>query len=407
MERPRYLSRNELFGKTVYDSKTLSHMLMTEEDFVIFAKNNQVEEKTNIPTEFAEGKILQAPVRVYYDLTLECNLRCRTCLNKSGKRRDDELSIENALKTVEGISMEPVFDVKFSGGEPTLKTGWDEIMQTAKACGLIVTMNTNGIYSRDTLDKIIRVHPDEITVSIDGYREKNDYIRGKGSFEMATDTIKALKANGCRVTINTAVTSILDEYDIHRLIAFADEYCDDISFFHARPLGRAINIQDKLLNYSALDRFMRKVEAIREQYPGLCVETRNSSLSTSSIDSATAGQFRLLSGGPDGFTRFNVMYNGDIFAGGCALYVDESLKEQLRLGNILQERFSLRRIWRESEKLQGIRELSHNLKTGCEGCSEHKTSCGGFTLETFFHRMVNGEDTYCIRPSKTYFNRVV
>jgi len=388
-------ARNEIFGKTIYDPNTFTHLFVSEEDFYNLKKKSEIEEINN---EVFSGtpNILQAPVRTYYDLTFECNLRCKTCLNNSGRAAINELNLEEALKIVEGLKKDGVFDVRFSGGEPTLKKGWDITLERAKELGLTITLNTNGICESKTLDRLIELNPDETTVSIDGAKRLNDYLRGEGSFEKAIDTIKKLKAAGCRVTINSAVTPLFCNEDIHGLLEFANDYCDDISFFQYRPFGRGANLSGKKSNYKEMGAIMRKIEELKENYPNLKVRTRGSSLQLNAISENNAKQWELLEGGADGFTRFNIMPNGDLYAGGCVPYVKPSMKKELILGNIVEENYSLLQVWRFSEKLKQIRVVSSELKKRCNSCDEYNHNCGGFTLEMELYREINeGKNSYC------------
>lgn len=395
MDKKKFKSRNETFGKTVFNPNNFTHFFMDEEEFAGFKANNEVIELDNVPTIDNEG-ILYSPIRVYFDLTLLCNLRCRTCLNNSGNPLNDELSLEQSIRVVERLASDSVFDVRFSGGEPTLKEGWDIILKRAKELGLAISLNSNGLYNQKTVDKLIEINPDEISISLDGFREGNDYLRGKGTFDRATESIKQLSYAGSRVTINTVVTSLINEEDVRRLLDFAEEFCYDISFFHARPIGRASRIKDKLLSYDELSIFMTKVDKMKDEYPNLQVRTRSSSLRENSIASENTEQFGLMQGGSDGFTRFNIMSNGDLYAGGCVLYVNPKLRDELVLGNIVSEGYSLLNVWMNSKKLQKIRQNSKQFKEKCNQCTDYKTKCSGFTLEMELYGQLNPEgNMYC------------
>lgn len=388
-----FMSRNEVFGKTVFDTGTFKHHFMNDEEFKIFKEKHTVEEIDNTPF-FEEERILYAPIRTYFDITLECNLRCKTCLNESGKPLENELSTEESLNVVEGIKRDGVFNVKFSGGGPTQRDDWFEIMLKAKELGLIIAMNSNGIYNSTTLEKLIKLKPSEVTISLDGFESHNDYIRGKGSFEKALRSIKSLSEAGIRVCINSVITNIIDETDIRGLLELAEEYCYDISFFHARPIGRAKRINDKLPNYHALNQFMRRIDEIKGKYTATKIETRSKSLRTNSLGSSVK-QLGLMTGGSDGFTRFNIMPDGKLYAGGCVPYVDSVMADKVVLGNIKDEKFSILNIWRKSERLWDIRNLSNQLKKRCDSCADYQTDCSGFTLDMELFRKLNKENPYC------------
>lgn len=390
----RFKARNEIFGKTVFDTNTFQHQFMTNMEFDDLKKEHEIKYFGN-PISRENPSILYAPIRTYFDITLKCNLRCKTCLNRSGIQSSDELNVAEGLKVVEGIQKDGVFEVRFSGGEPTQKDGWDKIMQRAKELGLVVTLNTNGIYDKNTLHRLIEINPDETTISLDGFKEHNDLIRGNGSFEKATNSIKVLKEKGCRVTINSVITSLTADKDIRDLLDFANQYCNDISFFHARPIGRASNM--KLPNYDDLKTIMDKIDNWKNEYPRLRVRTRSSSLKSSAINE-NLQIFGLMTGGPDGFTRFNIMPNGDLYAGGCVPYVDKSMKK-FCLGKIVDENYSVLNVWRLSDKLKKIREASSMLKNECDNCDEK--SCHKFTLELVLYESINpGGNIYCKKHQK-------
>jgi len=146
--------------------------------------------------EYLKGKldgirkdIIYSPIRVYYELTTACNLRCKTCFNKSGEALKDELSSDEVIKIIEGLRKDNILDLRFTGGEITTKKGWDEILQHAKDLGFAVSMNTNAIFNDENIiDKIVEIAPNQVTLSFDGTKKTNDFIRGKGSFDRAFKT---------------------------------------------------------------------------------------------------------------------------------------------------------------------------------------------------------------------------
>ncbi len=141
---------------------------------------------------------------------------------------------------------------------------------------------------------------------------------------------------------------------------------------------------------------MAKVDRMRMEYPGLNVRTRSSSLRDNSMTRRSARKFGLMQGGSDGFTRFNIMSNGDLYAGGCTMYVNQRLRGKLVLGNIVSDGYSLLNVWRNSLRLQKIREESVRLKARCDTCVDYETKCSGFTLEMELYGQLNPEgNIYC------------
>ncbi|MBN1385441.1 radical SAM protein [Candidatus Woesearchaeota archaeon] len=392
----RYISRHERFGRTVFNPADFTHAYTSEEQHSDLKVKHQVEEKNN-PVTGTEG-ILEAPIRVYYDITMACNLRCKTCLNSSGEPDKDELDTEQSLRTIDGLTSAGVFEVRLSGGEPTFRDDWGLILNHAKERGLIISLNTNGVFSDRTLKKLIELKPDETTVSLDGARDLHDRIRGPGKYDRSCAAIQAMNEAGLRVTINSVMTASTSMADIEELTAVADRYCQDISFFHARPLGRAQNIPEEILQYKNLDDKMAWAESIRSKYPHLIIRTRSSSIKKSGISPSIG--LGLVRGGSDGFTRLNIMSNGDIYAGGCVRYVNENVREEQKLGNIVDESFCIKRVWHHSARLWAIRETSRRLQEQCDQCPEYQGKCHGFTPEMYQYGLANSGDPFCIMRTK-------
>ncbi len=384
----KVLSRNENFGKTRYDNEdfTPKFILQNEEvnvpeDAEHFHRENEVHPRTDI---------LVAPVRVYVDVTKGCTLSCTSCLNASGLVGLDELSSDQFVRVVEGLANDAVLDVRLTGGEPTMKDGWTDIVRAGHEAGLIVSMNTNGIFSERTLENVIDVAPDEVSVSVDGFGASNDRVRGNGTFDKAAYTVRALDEAGLRVTMNTLVSRRMTVDDAVKLVGLADEYCADVDFFPLRPFGRAqASGYELMMSFTELDKFMRNIETVKSKRTN--VRTRSESLQRNAIsDAARTG---LSEGGSD-LTRFNVMSNGDLYANGCALYIP-GMKDALTLGNIVREGYSIARVWQSNSELNKWREWSGQLQKRCGECDEFKSRCGGFLIDMEVYASTGKRNKYC------------
>ncbi|MBU0553888.1 radical SAM protein, partial [Myxococcota bacterium] len=153
------------------------------------------------------------PRNCVWELTLACNLRCAHCGSVAGKARRDELSLEACLDIVDQLAEMGCELITLSGGEPTMKRGWDTIARAIHERGIYVNMVTNGAY-RD------QAHAEEIAgraraagmsnvgVSIDGPRVVHDLIRAPGSFDRSMAGIEAFIAEGMSVAVMTTVNRL-------------------------------------------------------------------------------------------------------------------------------------------------------------------------------------------------------
>ena len=60
---------------------------------------------------------LSAPVNVTWEVTYACNLSCIHCLSDSGRKREGEMTTEQALRVIDQLSTLKVFQFNIGGGE--------------------------------------------------------------------------------------------------------------------------------------------------------------------------------------------------------------------------------------------------------------------------------------------------
>lgn len=137
-------------------------------------------------------------------LTNECNLRCPFCFQDSGLPEPEEISVSDLLK---GLSrLNNLRSIRITGGEPMLPKYREKlltILDWAIWKRLIIQVNTNGTqHNLDGIDPKY-VH---FQVSIDGYQERHNMLRGQGVYEKAVKFIDLLKSSGFKVHIMTVIT---------------------------------------------------------------------------------------------------------------------------------------------------------------------------------------------------------
>jgi len=392
----RFVLRTETFGTTLFDKKLLRHKFVRHDeiptelyfdDVVVEDYEMRESDLTNARTD-----ILYTPIRVYFDLTFACNLRCRTCYNQSGKASPDELTNEQTKKALSGLRRDNVLDVRFSGGEITQRHDWFDILSEAKKLGFAVSMNTNGVYDDNSIiPKMAELDLEQITFSVDGDRELHDYIRGSGNYDRVVDSMSKLHKLGATLRINTIISKNSIN-SIENMLELASNYADEINFFFFRPIGRARGLMHVIATYEDLQRFNEKLERLKPEYSHINILHKEKVIETNSISNNVHNHVGLYVGATDGFTRFNILQNGDLCAGGYASYIDKDLV----LGNIVTEGYTLINVWQNSEKLNAFREKSKRLVERCNNCEERAERCGGEGIEMLLYREATGErNPYC------------
>lgn len=378
--RERFVLRDEAFGKTLFDRKTLGYQFLEADhlpphgDIAINGIKVTDFEHWDADLDSAPRDLLYSPIRVYVETTQACNLRCQHCFNASGTKAPDEMPTGEMFKALEGLRGNNIFDVRFSGGEFTMHPDWYEILQKAKELGFGVSMNTNGVYDNpSTIDKLASLDLEQIVLSFDGTKEHHDQIRGRGNFDRTLQSLKMLHEKGAVLRTNT-VLNRMSVSDMEEIIQTVGPYVDEMNFFHMRATGRAQKMADEALSFQELYEFNQKATQITRRYSDINILFGSQVTREHSIRMNELG---LKVGGPDGFTRFNLLANGSLYAGGYAPYIDKSLE----MGNIKEEGYTMLQIWRKSAKLNAFRDFSNKLVMRCLSCPELDLHCPGTNVE--------------------------
>lgn len=165
------------------------------------------------------------PYNCVWELTLACNLRCKHCGSRAGQARDDELNKDQCLDVVDQLAELGCELITLSGGEPTLRDDWDQIGRAIADKDILVNMVTNGVYkngcSAENIGKrALDAGLCNLAVSIDGPEAIHDFIRGKGTFSNALNSIECFAEVGLPVSVLTTVNRLnLDLLEDVRRIA--------------------------------------------------------------------------------------------------------------------------------------------------------------------------------------------
>ena len=129
----------------------------------------------------------------HWEITKKCNLKCKHCLSDCGKPSLRELRTGEAVKAVRFIKTLGCQRLMLTGGEPTCYQGFRAILEECKNQSISVNFITNGTLLTPEIIEEISDQIEEAAVSIDGSRqETNDYVRGAGTFKIATNIVRLL-----------------------------------------------------------------------------------------------------------------------------------------------------------------------------------------------------------------------
>lgn len=187
---------------------------------------------------FRDGRTSELGL-MYFRLTPLCNLRCVMCGQRGDKgvlkgafaagEAKDIVPLETYKRLVDEVrAKRPV--VYLWGGEPFLYPDLFPLVDYMMDSGLTVSVNTNGTFLEAKAEEIVRRKWHALFVSLDGFEETNDRIRGEGSYGRVIRGFEAInrekERQGSHYPYMGVVTTVnnLNYKDLYRLAEAAKDF---------------------------------------------------------------------------------------------------------------------------------------------------------------------------------------
>lgn len=156
-------------------------------------------------------------------LTNRCNLSCPHCYMFSGKANDNELTTDEIINLIRDYKqIANGHRVILSGGEPTIRPDFEQIVKSAYEFGMEIKILTNGTLIEPEKIKYLSKYIASVQISIDGFSEKsNSIIRGTGHFQKALAAIDAFVNNEIETSVAITPTFELLQNDKDEYVSFA------------------------------------------------------------------------------------------------------------------------------------------------------------------------------------------
>lgn len=189
-------------------------------------------------------------VYIEFEPISQCNLRCKHCFVEFPNQK---MSEEHFRKILEGAGKLGAVEITINGGEPLLHPDCLSWIQSISDCKMRTILFTNGTLVDNTIAKNLKKsNLAKAIISLDGFEEEHDNLRGKGTFQKTIKGIENLVNEGVSVFTTTMVYP-----ENHSYLEKFLEYCKkDLGAMGTRispivPMGRALNHAELQLTKSA------------------------------------------------------------------------------------------------------------------------------------------------------------
>ena len=313
--------------------------------------------------------------------TQACTSNCLHCGFASNSPAPDALGTEETKRIVDEIHDFGATYFGISGGEPLQRKDLPEIIGYAKNTGMNVSVITNGCFLDDkTFDNLVR-HEVRVSISVDGPKEINDAIRGKGAYTKAVSAMEKTSKAGlldCLVAtlanVDTTRNNVTSE-DMEHIIKLAEEYGARWVVIHGFiPFNRTKEHLAKAPSPEQYEKIWNQVYDLRLKYKGK---------PEVNVYCPFFARVTKQRGLPDFNDWFNNFFLGKCSIAGKYMSVIEngdvipcSFNDRIRLGNVQNK--PLNQVWDQlqtSELTLKLRDRN-NLKGKCGVC-EYREICGG------------------------------
>lgn len=158
---------------------------------------------------------------VNFHLLRACNANCKFCF-ATFRDSPGTLPLPEAMRILDLIAAEGCEKMNFAGGEPTLYRHLDDLIRHANSLGMTTSVITNGHRLEqllrscsDALDWVglsVDTADEGVQVALGRSREGYDYVRRSIAHS------ERCRALGIRLKLNTVVTALNWEEDVHGLV---------------------------------------------------------------------------------------------------------------------------------------------------------------------------------------------
>lgn len=220
-----------------------------------------------------KNKVELHPLRqLFWECTLRCNLHCLHCGSDCKKTAStDDMPLKDFLDAIDTIK--PHVDpakvcIVITGGEPLMRNDLESCGLALYCKGFPWGIVTNGLYlDKQRFDNLIRSGLNSITISLDGFKNEHNWLRGNPqSFDKAVNAIRLVASEkGLNWDVVTCVNqknyTCLEEFKKY-LISIGVKSWRIFTIF---PVGRASKHPELYLSKEEFTGLMEFIKRTRKE----------------------------------------------------------------------------------------------------------------------------------------------
>ncbi|MEQ9298023.1 MAG: GTP 3',8-cyclase MoaA [Cyclobacteriaceae bacterium] len=176
-------------------------------------------------------------------VTDRCNLRCFYCMPESGIKymnREDLLTFEEMERMLRVFSEQGINKVRITGGEPFVRKGIMEFMESIATLPGIdhINITTNGTTTSQYIDRLQAIGVKSINLSLDSLNKERFFeITRRNEFDNVMDTFHRLLDTDINVKINAVVMEGRNIEDIYPMIELTKNHKVNVRFIEEMPFN--------------------------------------------------------------------------------------------------------------------------------------------------------------------------
>ncbi len=290
----------------------------------------------------------EQPIAAMIELVDRCNEACVHCYQVHGQH--EEMSTEEVFSVLEQLAEMGVLFVTLSGGEPTLRKDFLDIVAKARSLRFAVKVYTNGLRIDDAMaDRLADLAVQEVQLSLYAHEAaRHDAVtRVPGSWDKTVAAARRLLARGIRVVCKTPMMRGVNAECLDDYVAFV------------QSLGADVAIDPELNPREDGDRTPQSLSADESvKLDELRDVLRSRGLALPELPGEEGDRLARLQVAPCGAAADTVHVEADGSVEPCTL-LSESLGQARREG--------VSRAW-SSERARLLRSLTHADLHGCRDC---------------------------------------